>query len=503
MDRNNNPKSSKRNLFVASAMLATLLIPLSFSTASANIDDAKFGIIAIDKASPEFFGTAGWRSSKDGGSTPEPTPTPTPTPTPEPEPDPIGLFRFNIDVAECTTPSLKLYGLGEGATLTHYGPTGNTVIPAVEGVNPVANTGAWAVKGTFDKIGDVSEPGKQSGVAESGCLISVDEWVDTGTTQATFQDSVNLVSVVQPPATVTHMDTMFGNTGPKMNWESIRNWDVSNVQSMNFMFELAKPFTGAQIEGWNTSSLTSMAGMFAKTDFNGAIGNWNVSNVTNMSRLFYDAPKFNQPLNGWDTNKLKNAESMFMGASLFDQNLSTWVTSSITNMKQMFLHAAGFHAYGLSGWDTSNVTDMSEMFAYTPINSSIANWNTVNVTTMAGMFSRSDFNGNLTSWNVRNVTDMSQMFYYSKFTGASSISGWNPFNVTDMSQMFQGTAFNSFNLNWDIRKVANMSGMFHDNLDFKGDLRNWRACKTPSLPENFFDSRNPIPTANLPRWGKC
>ena len=52
----------------------------------------------------------------------------------------------------------------------------------------------------------------------------------------------------------------------------ISNWDVSNVEDMDFMFSESK-FTGE----------------------NGDISKWDVSNVKNMKYMFYDTPLYKNP----------------------------------------------------------------------------------------------------------------------------------------------------------------------------------------------------------------
>merc|ERR1712048_1425210 len=57
------------------------------------------------------------------------------------------------------------------------------------------------------------------------------------------------------------------------------------------------------INSWDTSSVTSMYGMFWGAEaFNQDISGWDTSSVTGMSWMFADADAFNQDINGWDTS---------------------------------------------------------------------------------------------------------------------------------------------------------------------------------------------------------
>jgi hypothetical protein len=51
------------------------------------------------------------------------------------------------------------------------------------------------------------------------------------------------------------------------DYQNIKNWDVSNVTDMSYLF-------------------------YHNKDFNEYIGDWDVSNVKDMSWMFRDAPSF-------------------------------------------------------------------------------------------------------------------------------------------------------------------------------------------------------------------
>ena len=135
-----------------------------------------------------------------------------------------------------------------------------------------------------------------------------------------------------------------------------------------------------------TGQVTSMAGLFDSTSFNGDIGYWDTSSVTDMRYVFYDVTVFNQDIGGWDTSSVTNMSDMFSSAWAFNQDIGDWDTSSVTNMFNMFDFATAFNQ-DIGGWDTSNVTNMQLMFAdSTAFNQDIGGWNTSSVTSMDRMF---------------------------------------------------------------------------------------------------------------------
>ena len=181
---------------------------------------------------------------------------------------------------------------------------------------------------------------------------------------------------------VTSMEYLFDRVSyiKGFDWEEIdlSKWDVSNVTNMQGMFFEADAFNG-DISGWDVSNVTDMRSMFKHAiSFNGDISGWDVSNVTNMRNMFYDARSFNRDINTtivtqkdgtiyyitWDVSNVTSMEGMFEGAISFNRDISEWDVSNVTNMEKMFYFAKSFNR-DLSRWDVSNVTNMEKMFWHT------------------------------------------------------------------------------------------------------------------------------------------
>ena len=190
--------------------------------------------------------------------------------------------------------------------------------------------------------------------------------------------------------------------------------DTQYITDMSYIFYCSERensnFSG--IELWNTSNVTNMEYMFAKTSyFNKDISSWDVSSVESMKSMFWKAKSFNQPLNNWNVSNVTNMNSMFCGAKSFNQALHKWNVGKVQNMAFLFSETEVFNQ-PIGNWDTSNVTTMQGMFSYAKaFNQNISNWNVSNVKKMYGMFwSAESCNQDISLWNISNITDTENMF---------------------------------------------------------------------------------------------
>ncbi len=76
-----------------------------------------------------------------------------------------------------------------------------------------------------------------------------------------------------------------------------------------------------KFDQWDTSKVTNMSFLFSRTlaishslqvcYFNDDIEHWDVSNVITMEGMFQGCTKFNQPLNSWNISKVNNIRTCF------------------------------------------------------------------------------------------------------------------------------------------------------------------------------------------------
>ena len=116
----------------------------------------------------------------------------------------------------------------------------------------------------------------------------------------------------------------------------IEDWDVSNVENMEDMFNGCKNFN-ADLSKWNVSSVGDMNEMFEGCEnFNSDLSNWDVRSVKHMGSMFDGCKKFNSDLSKWDVSIVKRMEYMFYNCYNFNSDLSNWNVRVSTDMESMF-----------------------------------------------------------------------------------------------------------------------------------------------------------------------
>ena len=191
------------------------------------------------------------------------------------------------------------------------------------------------------------------------------------------------------------------------------------------------------ISTWNTSRVTDFSWLFMdQVNFNDDIGAWDTSSVTTMRGMFafsgHAAPmQFNQNIGSWRVDKVTDMSSMFRGTSAFNQPIGGWQVDKVTNMHKMFDRAESFDQ-PIGGWRVDQVEDMSFMFSKIPLFNQPLNpppeggWNVSNVTTMVGMFSEaSAFYQDISNWNTSSAVASTSMYTDSAMENKNSYKAPN------------------------------------------------------------------------------
>ena len=298
---------------------------------------------------------------------------------------------------------------------------------------------------------------------------------------------------------VTNMRFLFENQN-KFN-DDISTWDVSNVTDMEGMFWKLQ-FFNCNLNTWNVSRVKNMQGMFGEAhQFNQPLDKWNISNVTLIGNMFCGATSFNQPLNNWNVSNVLNMQFLFGEAHEFNQPLNNWNLSKVTSLKGMFANAKLFNQ-PLDNWNISNVTDMEGMFFKTNcFNQPLNNWNTSNVIAIEGMFDSSRvFNQPLNNWDVSKVKTMGSLFFKT-ISFNQPLNDWNVSNVTNMNSMFDNAKrFNQSLNNWNVSNVLYMNNMFCEATSFNQPLDNWNVNNLIDIENIFYGAISFNNYLSLQKW---
>ena len=217
-------------------------------------------------------------------------------------------------------------------------------------------------------------------------------------------------------------------------------------ENSSYMFNEMKYLTSIEINGFDTSSVTNMNGMFSNTALKSLdLGDsFDTSNVTMMVAMFGNCTALESlDLSSFDTSKVTTMYFMFSGCtSLTSLDLGdSFDTGNVTTMQGMFYGCSALESLDLSSFiNTSSVTNMSQMFAAcTALKSlDLSSFNTSSVTEMSSMFANCTAltSPDVDGFDTSKVTDMRYMFSGCKGLTSLDLSSFDTSNVTYMKEMF-------------------------------------------------------------------
>jgi surface protein len=139
--------------------------------------------------------------------------------------------------------------------------------------------------------------------------------------------------------------------------QDISTWNTSNVTDMSFMFQGSEGINQDLLQsngGWNTGNVTNMTSMFSgAVNFDGDISNWDVSQVLTMNYMFENTP-LDQNLSAWNPSSAIEMRGMFLNASNFNSDIGNWDVSNVADMVSMLANATSFDQ-DLGDWDITNL----------------------------------------------------------------------------------------------------------------------------------------------------
>lgn len=357
---------------------------------------------------------------------------------------------FNQDVSGWDTSSVWDMGsMFEGATVFNQDLTGwNATSMAVDTIPSLFASNSALPLRKFPLFGrDGSQlnyyPMTNSGAGQNS-IYAVTDWENAAWPQPSSIEWINdrgFVTDLNDP--ITNMSRIFA--GVNLSEPDLEYWDVSNVTNMNEAFSVTTMADVANINGWNTSNVTTMYRTFYNSPyFNRPIGSWDVSNVSNLDYTFTGAAAFNQDISGWNTGSVTSMDGTFNQAISFNQPIGSWNVQNVTKMNDMFHGASAFNQ-DLTGWNVSSVTsntnfalEANSSWTLKPLGGG-----TINRTITLSQSARSNTNYSLTRWSgTHQLATVSEI-------GSNSIDNIISLELTGTE--FVSPATNNTNWTGDIR----------------------------------------------------
>jgi surface protein len=211
--------------------------------------------------------------------------------------------------------------------------------------------GDWDVSGVGDFSFAFSKYRDQAGGS----------WVNNGNPKAVSFVGTGLAKWDTTSIT-TLASTFYGASA--MN-SDLSAWKVGKVKALIQTFYDASKFVGTGLNLWDTASVTTLHGTFAKAgEMNSDLSAWKVGKVKTLASTFYDASKFvGTGLNLWDTASVTTLYLTFANAGAMNSDLSAWKVGKVETLEQTFYKASKFVGTGgLSKWDTSSVNNLDKTF---------------------------------------------------------------------------------------------------------------------------------------------
>jgi surface protein len=158
---------------------------------------------------------------------------------------------------------------------------------------------------------------------------------------------------------------MFNGKTKLLTVEYLKVTDKVTALSSNYygMFDGCSNLTSVNMDGWDTSGLTSMEYAFYDckklASLNG-INNLNIDNVKNMYYLFYNCSSLTQlDLSNWDTKNVTNMGYMFNGCtSLVQLDISNWDTSNTSSLAYFFNSCSSLNKVTATNVSTSTLSKL-------------------------------------------------------------------------------------------------------------------------------------------------
>ena len=291
------------------------------------------------------------------------------------------------------------------------------------------------------------------------------------------KDSKEKLTVIlkEEKKAITDMSYMFNNC--KNVSKVVMNWDISEVTSLEAMFQLShiKDFSKI-LSNLKPQKLNNIRAMFCKCTNMGEIPNLNNffqknNKITNISMLFNGCRNLSN-IKGkeWCGDKIEDMSYAFNRCkNITDINLGYISSNSLENMCGLFNGCKKLNKITLNKWEAKEVKDMSIMLQG------------------CEALTKIDF---MKYFAPNKVEDISGVFSGCKQLKQISFKNWNTGNVKEMIGMFNDCS-NLTSIDFGklvFGKVDDASGLFYKCQNLKTiNCRDCQGFKVNCTLENLFD----------------
>lgn len=195
-----------------------------------------------------------------------------------------------------------------------------------------------------------------------------------------FYECENLVEVEGAPDTMNVM-SMRGMFSCCRNLVSLdlSGWNVERVNEFGEMFDRCTALVTLDVSGWNPSSAFTMLGMFSgceSLESIEGIRDWQLTNMEYVAYMFANCSSLKSlNLSNWNTSNIIDMSNMFRDCSSLESlDLSGWNTTSVTSANDMFAGTGNLKEISIGDeWFNSSVMkDNSGTYPFD--NSTTATW---------------------------------------------------------------------------------------------------------------------------------
>lgn len=293
------------------------------------------------------------------------------------------------------------------------------------------------------------------------------------------------------------------------NSRNVKNWNVSNVTSVESLFE-GTFYNQPGINDWKnkTSNIINFHNMFKNNFmFNRHISAFSINTTedVDLDGMFYYAKKFNKPVNALNVSKVTSFKNMFKNAFSFNQQVSKFKTGSATSMEGMFYGTESFNRPVNKNttqgyWDTSSVIKMKSMFKNSIFNKPIKSWDISNVNNLESFMEGNEvFDQIVNNLDISSVKNFKNTFRGTKnFNRGLDNWGRNliatgPRKIS-LEGMFQDSVYNKPMIKWEVGNVKSIKNMFKDNTTFQQKLFPQVKLKSQNLKDitGFLDGTSAL-----------